>query len=324
MLKSMIKKLIKTTVLLLLIMHFSLIAQMPAFKKCRSDFSIKVRDCTTDLNIISLSVMPDEVINITVIDSQYFKDYSIESNNGILTKTEEALWNWKAPKEPDIYPIKVSKTGSNSSIIINAIVLVPYDSLKKGYLNGYRIGEYPTIPLKQLAIYELPGGFIEVTEENKDVLISPHFRLGELLSKQDSDYPKYLVLRTRLLLKLEHILEKVNEKGYVCSNFYIMSGYRTPFYNKAIGNVKYSRHVWGGAADIFIDENPVDGVMDDLNKDGLNNYKDAEIIYDIIDEMYGHSWYEPFVGGLGLYKKTKSHGPFVHVDVRGFRARWGD
>ena len=27
-------------------------------------------------------------------------------------------------------------------------------------------------------------------------------------------------------------------------------------------------------------------------------------------------------GGIGVYKPTRSHGPFVHVDARGFVARW--
>lgn len=55
---------------------------------------------------------------------------------------------------------------------------------------------------------------------------------------------------------LEFILEKVNAQGYRWETFCVMSGYRTPYYNKAIGNVRYSRHLWGDAADIFIDENP--------------------------------------------------------------------
>jgi non-heme chloroperoxidase len=29
------------------------------------------------------------------------------------------------------------------------------------------------------------------------------------------------------------------------------------------------------------------------------------------------------VGGLGVYRSTRHHGPFVHVDVRGYVARWG-
>jgi hypothetical protein len=86
--------------------------------------------------------------------------------------------------------------------------------------------------------------------------------------------------------------------------------------------VKYSRHLWGGAADIFIDENPKDGVMDDLNGDGKIDYRDAGVLYNIIDEMSGKPWYYLFIGGLSRYEKTASHGPFVHVEVRGFRARW--
>jgi len=165
---------------------------------------------------------------------------------------------------------------------------------------------------------------VEVTKENEETLIAPHFKLKQFLCKQEGDYPKYLVLQERLLVKLELILERVNRKGYYCETFAIMSGYRTPYYNEVIGNVKYSRHLWGGAADIFIDENPKDGMMDDINRDGKMDYRDAAILYDITDELYGKSWYRPFVGGLAQYKKTYSHGPFVHVDVRGFRARWGD
>jgi len=173
-------------------------------------------------------------------------------------------------------------------------------------------------------MYRVPDGFIEITEQNKDTLISPHFYLSQFLCKQEGDYPKYLVLRKRLLLKLELLLEKTNDAGYKCETFSIMSGYRTPYYNKAIGNVKYSRHIYGGAADIFIDCNPADGIMDDLNGDGKINIKDAGVLYDIIDKMYGISSYIPFIGGLGRYKRTSAHGPFVHIDVRGFFARWGD
>jgi uncharacterized protein YcbK (DUF882 family) len=125
-------------------------------------------------------------------------------------------------------------------------------------------------------------------------------------------------------VKLELLLEKTNEAGYRCDSFVVMSGYRTPFYNHLIGNVKYSRHQWGGAADIFIDEDPVDGMMDDLNGDGKSDVRDAHVLYEIVDRMYGKPWYEPYIGGLGAYRTTPNHGPFVHVDARGFRARWGD
>ena len=57
---------------------------------------------------------------------------------------------------------------------------------------------------------------------------------------------------------------------------------------------------------------------------GKIDFKDVAIIYEIVDELYGKKFYKRLTGGLARYKKTSNHGPFVHVDVRGFRARWGD
>jgi hypothetical protein len=201
--------------------------------------------------------------------------------------------------------------------------MVPFGRVRNGYLNGYRIGEYPSTPLKHLPIYRRPRGFVEVTPENRATLVSPHFRLGDFLCKQSAGWPRYLVLHERLLLKLELVLQRTNEAGYDATSFRILSGYRTPYYNHLIGNVRYSRHIFGDAADIYIDERPPDGMMDDLDRNGHIDYRDAGVLYDLIDHLYAESWYTPFVGGLGRYQKTRSHGPFVHVDTRGFRARWG-
>jgi len=101
-----------------------------------------------------------------------------------------------------------------------------------------------------------------------------------------------------------------------------MSGYRTPYYNQLIGNVRYSRHLWGDAADIFIDEDPRDDTMDDLNGDCKIDYRDAKILFDIAEELFSDPQLSHFQGGLGWYKTSSAHGPFVHVDVRGWRARW--
>jgi uncharacterized protein YcbK (DUF882 family) len=101
-----------------------------------------------------------------------------------------------------------------------------------------------------------------------------------------------------------------------------MSGYRTPFYNRLIGNVKLSAHQYGGAADIFIDANPEDGEMDDLNRDGRSDGEDSQLLFTLVDEMSLNEFYLPYIGGVGKYSKNESHGAFVHVDVRGFRAIW--
>jgi hypothetical protein len=200
--------------------------------------------------------------------------------------------------------------------------MVPFSQVRDGQLNGYRIGFYPSHPLHNNPAYELPNGFIEVTKANEDTHLSPHFKLKQFLCKQPGGYPKYVVLRERLMLKLEAILEKVNQEGFRCDTFYVMSGYRTPYYNTAIGNTTtYSRHNFGDAADIFIDQNE-DGLMDDLNHDGKIDKRDAAALYDLISKMMQQPGYQLFKGGLAMYDSTAAHGPFVHVDVRGYAARW--
>ena len=130
--------------------------------------------------------------------------------------------------------------------------MVPFEISEHQKLNGYRIGQYKQKPLKNNPVYKPPTAFVEVTPQNRDERVSPHFTLGQFISKQASAYPKYLALRERLLLKLEMILEAVKEQGIQVSTLHVMSGFRTPFYNKAIGNpTQYSRHLYGDAADIF-------------------------------------------------------------------------
>lgn len=294
------------------------------FSPEKAGFSVKFKDAISPYRILGLFVLPSEMLTIEVLDSEKKDQYVLRAETGKETQIAPNKWQWQAPQETGIYPLIIGPPTWEDSITLNIFVMVPFDQLKGEYLNDYRICKYSTIPFKQLPIYKPPKGFIEVTKENEETLVSPHFKLKQFLCKQEGGYPKYVVLRERLLLKLELVLEKINQKGYRCNTFQILSGYRTPYYNKKIGNVKYSRHVYGDAADIFIDENPKDDMMDDLNQDGKIDYRDAAIIYDIIDGMYGKPWYAPFLGGLGRYTRTANHGPFVHVDARGFRARWGD
>jgi len=50
---------------------------------------------------------------------------------------------------------------------------------------------------------------------------------------------------------------------------------------------------------------------------------DARALAAVVVGLSEKSWYQPFEGGLGLYRANAVHGSFVHVDVRGHPARWG-
>ena len=85
--------------------------------------------------------------------------------------------------------------------------------------------------------------------------------------------------------------DKLDElRGLVGKPIYISSGYRCPEHNAYVGGVPNSYHTKGIAADIY--------VKDMMPKE--------------LARIAGEVGFD----GIGLYKS------FVHVDVRGYKARW--
>ena len=178
----------------------------------------------------------------------------------------------------------------------------------------------PPVPRGRTSVSD---GYIEVTRENEDTLVSPHFSLKQFVCEQGGTYPKYLRLEETLLLKLEHIVDRLKERGQAGDTIRILSGYRTPAYNRSLGNVRDSRHTMGDAADIYVDASPVDGRMDDLNGNGTSDIGDAFVLRDLVEELERKPPEGYRIGGVGTYAANAAHGPFAHVDARGTPARWG-
>jgi hypothetical protein len=277
----------------------------------RVGFALRFGDEVNPHRLMSAFVMPGETLEIQPVLGGSVDRFRLEAESGEVERREGGGWRWTAPETPGVWCLKVTDTEADETMCLNAFVLTPYDGGET--LNGYRIGSYPGEP---------PAGVVEVTEENWETWVSPHFQLKQFLCKQESGWPKYLVLHTRLLLKLEMLLEEINEQGIPADSLYVMSGYRTPFYNRSIGNrTSRSRHTVGDAADVFVDRNR-NGMMDDLDGDRRVTVDDARILYRMVADKEEEAWYQPFVGGLGLYPPAPHRGPFIHVDTRGHPARW--
>ena len=119
-----------------------------------------------------------------------------------------------------------------------------------------------------------------------DAQISKNFRLSEFRpGKHSFEY-------IRLSPSLIQALEEIRERAGLPVN--ITSGYRPPDYNREVGGVSNSTHIDGLAADIYCD--------------GLTTAQ----LYDICENVIGPR------GGVGYYPKSG----FVHVDLRGYEARW--
>jgi uncharacterized protein YcbK (DUF882 family) len=210
--------------------------------------------------------------------------------------------------------------------LFSLITTLDFADKRDGRIGAYRIGFWPAESGRAMGgLYGNPAGFIEVTRENVDTPVSEHFRLRDFLTKDQQDvWPKYLVLREELVDKLELVIGQLEMRGVEVRHMSVMSGFRTPQYNaqggETSGRADVSRHMYGDAADVFVD-NDRDGRMDDLNRDGRVNHRDAQVILDAVDRV--ERAYPEVVGGVGVYRANSAHGPFAHVDVRGYRARWG-
>ncbi len=222
------------------------------------------------------------------------------------------------PPTPGVVSVHDSLTQKRFTLIS----LVPFSAKKGGRIGTYNIGYWPG-ERRGSAPAEQPTGFVEVTVANQETHVSENFRLKDFLTHdQPRVWPKYLVLREELVEKLELVIYELRKIGVRDPKIVVMSGFRTPQYNSRglrRGRARESRHQYGDGADVFVDTDG-NGRMDDLNRDGRITKADAVVLAKAFERV--EQQYPDLLGGVAAYKATRAHGPFVHVDVRGERARW--
>jgi len=122
--------------------------------------------------------------------------------------------------------------------------------------------------------------------------LEENFSLSEFRCKDGTDVPEEYMENVKKLAKNLQVLRE-----HLGLPIRIISGYRTPEYNKKCGGVKRSQHLLATAADIKVD--------------GLTSLEVRDTIIKLIKEGKMDS------GGVGIYPT------FTHYDVRGRNARWG-
>lgn len=283
-------------------------------------FGVKVNGIENRYPVFGVYAVPGEMLRVELIDADQ-ADIRASFNSVQLNPTDGVL-RLKMPAQPGTHVLALQPGNGEPAMQLNVFVMWRHDTHARDLLNGYRIGPYPREPLNGLSVYEPPQAFVEVTPENIDLQVSPNFRLRQFVSKQGGGFPKYVVLRPELLQKLEMVLGALHASKPEITGMTVMSGYRTPSYNRTIGNGQYSQHVWGGAADVFIDMNG-DGRMDDLNGDGKVDRTDAVWLSTFVDDLERRGHFAAhLIGGIGTYGPNAARGPFTHIDARGFKARW--
>jgi len=232
-----------------------------------------------------------------------------------------------APRQPGIYDFSVEMNRAQREIDDMSIVtLVPRAQKQRGKIGSYQLGTWPFEGggKPKTPRYAAPPGFIQVTQANQDFQVSEHFRLRQFLTKdQHNVWPKYLLLDPLLIDKLELTVNQLQKEGVRVEHVHVMSGFRTPRYNSGGGNTagraNLSRHMYGDGADVYVDNNR-DGQPDDITGDGRVTVRDAERFAAAAEKVERE--HRSLVGGIGIYVACCGHGPFTHVDVRGYRARW--
>lgn len=290
----------------------ALLALLVVSSSAQAAFKIDINGLISGQQLTPATAVPGEKLPLATYGEPIIAAFGSDVD---ISQSSEHSWLITAPDKAGIYPLHL--TAADGTIkSIQLLVGAPY----KGQTSesGYRIGTYPnpkTAP--KVGLYPYPDSLVELHKHNLDEPISSHFRLGQFMCKQQAGWPRYVVVRRPLVVMLENIVTLLQRKGVNAQTLTVLSGYRTPSYNAGLQNVAYSRHIYGDAADIYVDSDG-DQFMDDLNADGVVSIKDAQLLANLIATLPDaqHS-------GIGVYPATSAHGPFVHVDTRGHKARWG-
>ena len=121
--------------------------------------------------------------------------------------------------------------------------------------------------------------------------LTKNFKLSEFKCRDGSGVPEEYMENVELLAKNLQVL-----RDFIDRPIHVISGYRSPKYNRKIGGARRSQHMLAKAADIKVR--------------GMEPDEVRNAILQLIEEG------KMMQGGVGRYRS------FTHYDVRARKARW--
>ncbi|MDQ3674666.1 MAG: D-Ala-D-Ala carboxypeptidase family metallohydrolase [Gemmatimonadota bacterium] len=220
-----------------------------------------------------------------------------------------------APDKAGFFKLALVKDGQQRAVEgLTLAVLVPFEEKAGGMLRGYRIGTYLSERVRGKT--PVPEGFLEIRAVDVNIPITKRLRVGDFLNHDQKDvWPSYAAVNPKLLDKLELVIAEIarwhGDRAVVNLSIDVHSGFRTPDRNRRIRRAaKDSHHQYGDAADVAID----------ANGDGKLTAMDSRMVglaVEIVELKH-----PSLIGGLGIYTSGHASTNYVHIDVRGRRARW--
>src|SRR5205085_8577112 len=110
----------------------------------RVPFQVTFGDASTDYRVMAMFVLPGESVAIAARDTtvsvpQAPARFALAAARGAATPSGDGRWSWTAPKRAGLYPVRVA-SDRGDTLTLNVFVMVPYSAMRKGRINGYRVG----------------------------------------------------------------------------------------------------------------------------------------------------------------------------------------
>ena len=243
-----------------------------------------------------------------------------------------------APENPGSYYIGLELATADGSVEKDICVLVPYRAevgrTETGVelsAAGGKIGFYPH-PSRSgnpkvrnhPESYRPPAWWLRLTDDNAGFEVVPGLAAGDLVALPEDGGPRHTSLVPvcyPLWLAVLTLRRELGRLGLPGDSLRLISVFRTPGHNRAIGSNSFGRHIYGDAFDFYIGEG--DGIKAmDLNRDGKLDRRDAWPLVSLIEDLQAEGALP--LGGVGVYNTVGGdHEVTLHLDLRGHRATWG-